>query len=37
MAKGYWVGASRSIKDTAAMAAYAKLAGPAIEVYGLER
>jgi uncharacterized protein (DUF1330 family) len=34
MAKGYWVVAYRSIRDTAVLAAYAKLAGPAIEAAG---
>ena len=31
MAKGYWVSSYRAIKDAAALAEYAKLAGPAIE------
>ena len=30
MAKGYWVGCYREIKDPAALAEYAKHAGPAI-------
>ena len=30
MAKGYWVSAYRSVSDTEKLAAYAKLAGPAI-------
>jgi uncharacterized protein (DUF1330 family) len=30
MAKGYWITFYRSISDPAALAAYAKLAGPAI-------
>ncbi|NDB20821.1 MAG: DUF1330 domain-containing protein [Proteobacteria bacterium] len=30
MAKGYWVSAYRSISDPEKLAAYAKLAGPAI-------
>ena len=30
MAKGYWVSCYREIKDPAALAEYAKLAGPAI-------
>jgi uncharacterized protein (DUF1330 family) len=30
MAKAYWIAAYRSIKDPAALEAYAKLAGPAI-------
>jgi uncharacterized protein (DUF1330 family) len=34
MAKGYWVSFYRSIKDPEAMAAYGKLAGPAIEAAG---
>ncbi len=34
MAKGYWVTFYRSIKDPSALAAYAKLAGPAIEAGG---
>jgi uncharacterized protein (DUF1330 family) len=34
MAKGYWVSFYRSIKDPDAMAAYGKLAGPAIEAAG---
>jgi uncharacterized protein (DUF1330 family) len=34
MAKAYWVSAYRSIKDPAALAAYAALAGPAIQGAG---
>ncbi len=34
MAKGYWVVTYREIKDPAKLAAYAKLAGPAIESFG---
>jgi uncharacterized protein (DUF1330 family) len=34
MAKGYWIGCYRSISDPAALAAYAKLGGPAIIDYG---
>ena len=34
MAKGYWVSFYRSIKNPAALADYAKLAGPAIEAGG---
>jgi uncharacterized protein (DUF1330 family) len=34
MAKAYWVGAYRSISNPEAMAAYAKLAGPAIAAGG---
>jgi uncharacterized protein (DUF1330 family) len=34
MAKGYWVTFYRSISDPAALAAYAKLAGPAIVAHG---
>ena len=34
MAKGYWISVYRSVSDPAALAAYAKLAGPAIEQYG---
>jgi uncharacterized protein (DUF1330 family) len=34
MAKAYWVNMYRSISDTAAFDAYAKLAGPAIEGAG---
>jgi uncharacterized protein (DUF1330 family) len=32
--KGYWVSAYRSVKDPDKMAAYAKLAGPALAAYG---
>jgi len=34
MAKGYWITFYRSITDPAALAAYAKLAGPAIIANG---
>jgi len=34
MAKAYWVVCYREIKDPAKLAAYAKLAGPAIEAAG---
>src|SRR5690242_19661661 len=34
MAKGYWITLYRSISDPAALAAYAKLAGPAILANG---
>ena len=34
MAKGYWISAYHSISDTDKLAAYAKLAGPAIEAGG---
>jgi uncharacterized protein (DUF1330 family) len=34
MAKAYWVNTYRSISNTAAMEAYARLAGPAIEASG---
>jgi uncharacterized protein (DUF1330 family) len=34
MAKAYWVVCYREIKDPAKLAAYAKLAGPAIEAGG---
>jgi len=34
MAKGYWVSCYRAIKDTDAVAEYAKLAVPAIEAGG---
>jgi uncharacterized protein (DUF1330 family) len=34
MAKGYWVACYRSISDPAALAEYAKLAGPAIAAAG---
>ena len=34
MAKAYWVTAYRSIKDPEALAAYAKLASPAIQAAG---
>ena len=32
--KGYWVSAYRSIKDADKVAAYAKLAGPALNKFG---
>jgi uncharacterized protein (DUF1330 family) len=34
MAKGYWITCYRSISDPEALAAYAKLAGPAITANG---
>lgn len=34
MAKAYWVAAYRSIRDPEAFAAYARLAGPALEAAG---
>lgn len=34
MAKGYWITTYRAIKDADKMAAYAKLASPAIEALG---
>jgi uncharacterized protein (DUF1330 family) len=34
MAKAYWVGCYRAIKNPDALAAYAKLAGPAIQAAG---
>jgi len=34
MAKAYWINTYRSISDPEALAAYAKLAGPAIEAGG---
>jgi uncharacterized protein (DUF1330 family) len=34
MAKAYWISAYRSIRDPQALAAYAKLAGPALESAG---
>jgi uncharacterized protein (DUF1330 family) len=34
MAKAYWVSTYRSISDTSALAAYAKLAGPALTKAG---
>ena len=34
MAKGYWVATYRSISDPNALAAYAKLAGPALQQSG---
>ena len=34
MAKGYWIATYRSVRDADALAAYAKLAGPAILAAG---
>lgn len=34
MAKAYWISCYRSIKDPDAVAAYAKLAGPALQAAG---
>ena len=34
MAKAYWIAFYRSIKNPDALAAYAKLAGPAIQAHG---
>jgi len=34
MAKAYWISAYRSIRDPQALAAYARLAGPALEAAG---
>jgi len=34
MAKAYWISAYRSIRDPDALAAYAKLAGPALQAAG---
>ena len=34
MAKGYWIACYREVSDAAKLAAYAKLAGPAIEQGG---
>jgi len=34
MAKGYWIAFYRSIKNPDALAAYAKLAGPAVQAGG---
>jgi uncharacterized protein (DUF1330 family) len=34
MAKAYWISAYRSIRDQGALAAYARLAGPALEAAG---
>jgi uncharacterized protein (DUF1330 family) len=34
MKRGYWITFYRSVKDAGALAAYAKLAGPAIEKAG---
>jgi uncharacterized protein (DUF1330 family) len=34
MAKGYWITFYHSISDPAALAAYAKLAGPALAAHG---
>jgi uncharacterized protein (DUF1330 family) len=34
MAKAYWISAYRAIRDPEALAAYAKLAGPALQAAG---
>ena len=34
MARAYWISAYRSIRDPQALAAYARLAGPALEAAG---
>jgi len=34
MAKAYWISAYRSVRDEKALAAYARLAGPALEAAG---
>jgi len=34
MAKAYWISAYRSVRDPQALAAYAKLAGPALQAAG---
>jgi len=34
MAKAYWIAAYRSVRNPQALAAYAKLAGPALEAAG---
>src|SRR5580658_2034110 len=34
MAKAYWISAYRAIRDEQALAAYAKLAGPALQAAG---
>jgi len=34
MAKGYWVSCYRAVHDPAALAEYAKLAGPAVQQHG---
>ena len=34
MPKAYWISAYRSVTDTAALAAYAQLAGPAVNAAG---
>ena len=34
MPKAYWISSYRSVKDPAKLAAYAKLAGPALEANG---
>ena len=34
MAKAYWISAYRAIRDPQALAAYARLAGPALEAAG---
>lgn len=35
MAKAYWIAFYRAVHDPRALAAYAKLAGPAIEAAGI--
>jgi uncharacterized protein (DUF1330 family) len=34
MAKAYWIAAYRSVRDPDALAAYAKLGGPALQQFG---
>ena len=34
MAKAYWISAYRAVRDPGALAAYAKLAGPALQAAG---
>lgn len=34
MAKAYWIAAYRSVRDAAALAAYAKLGAPALQKFG---
>ncbi len=34
MAKAYWISAYRAVRDEVALAAYAKLAGPALQAAG---
>jgi uncharacterized protein (DUF1330 family) len=34
MAKAYWICAYRSVKDPESLAAYGKLAGPALQAFG---